>query len=161
MDTDQYTQKLSSRGRPSKYEPKVMCDDTVYQLALVGLTQEEVSSFFGVTREAMRTHHQEAFDRGKADQRLKPRLIVFKTLDLLQEKFEQQLAEVGEFAMDSEGNETRIPVDTKLGKLVLDYAEAANRYLPKEIKVEVTKNPYTELSDEELISRISELKETK
>lgn len=152
---DGSTQKLPSREKRTKYEPIVMCDDSVYDLTRCGLTQEEIASHFKVTRETLLKYHQEAYDQGKADQRLKPRTIVFKTLDALTEKFEQNMAEVGEFCLDEEGNEIRKQVDTKLGKLVLEYAEAANRYLPKQLEIAINKNPFSELSDEELAAKIA------
>ena len=61
-------------------------------------------------------------------------------------------------ALDEDGNEIRIAVDTKLGKLLLDYLAQANRLIPQEVNLNVTKNQFAELTDEELEAKIQELK---
>ena len=154
--------KLSSRGMGrSKYSGVEMSDDSVAHFASLGLTLKEIADLFCVEENTVTKHHGAAFHAGKAQMKSAPRIILFNNIRSLQEKFEQHLAEVGEFTIDENGKEMRIQVDTKLAKTILDYIATANRLLPQEVKVEVTKNELEELTDEQLQERLRKAMENK
>ena len=154
--------KLSSRALSlSNYADVEMTDASVARFASLGLTLKEISDLFCIEENTLIKHHHDAFHAGKAQMKAKPRIILFEKIRTLNEKFDDHLAQVGEFTLDDEGNEVRIAVDTKLGKLLLDYLAQANRLLPQEVKVEVTKNEFEDLSDEELQARLRKALENK
>lgn len=154
----QHTQKVGQPGPGGGglgYEPLIMSDRSVYDLARCGCTQEDIAALFNVTRETMLKHHQVAFDLGKLDMKRRPRLKLYHFLDALEEQVHQSLAETGEFALDENGDEVRKVFNTSLGRLYLDTIAQTDKYLPRELKVELTKNPFAELSDEELAAKIA------
>ena len=154
--------KLSSWGQKrTNYADVVMTDESVAHFASLGLTLREIAALFCIEENTLIKHHHDAFKAGKAQMKAKPRIILFEKIRTLNEKFDDHLAHVGEFALDDEGNEVRVAVDTKLGKLLLDYLAQANRLLPQEVKVEVTKNEFEDLSDEELQERLRKAMENK
>lgn len=154
--------KMTSRGLSLSNYAEVECSDTtVAHFASLGLTLREIAALFTIEESTLIKHHIDAFHAGKAQMKAKPRIILFNHIRTLNEKFTEQLETVGQFALDDEGNEVRIAVDTKLGKLLLDYLAQANRLLPQEVKVEVTKNEFEDLSDEELQARLRKALENK
>ena len=151
--------KLSSRAHhATTYEGVDMTDQSVSHFASLGLTLREIAALFHVEENTLLKYHHPAFNEGKARMKSAPRIILFNNIRKLEEKFSDHLETVGQFALDDEGNEVRIAVDTKLGKLLLDYLAQANRLIPQEVNVNVTKNQFAELSDEELLNKIQELK---
>lgn len=160
--TDASKTKLSSWGQKrSNYADVAMTDESVAHFASLGLTLREIAALFCIEENTLIKHHHDAFKAGKAQMKAKPRIILFEKIRTLNEKFNDQLAQVGEFSLDEDGNEIRIQVDTKLGKLLLDYIATANRLLPQEVKVEVTKNELEELTDEQLQERLRKAMENK
>lgn len=152
------TQKVNpEQGGPhaSAYDPVVMSDASVYELALVGCTQEEIASLFKVTRETMLKHHQTAFDAGKTDMKRRPRKKLFKLINDLEIQVERSLTETGEFALDEAGNEVRKAFDTKLGKLYIDAIAQADKYIAKEVNLTVTTPKATELTEEQILAELA------
>lgn len=151
--------KMTSRGLSLSTYAEVECSDsTVAHFASLGLTLREIAALFTIEESTLIKHHIDAFHAGKAQMKAKPRIILFNHIRTLNEKFAEQLETVGQFALDENGNEIRIAVDTKLGKLLLDYLAQANRLIPQEVNLNVTKNQFAELTDEELEAKIQELK---
>ena len=135
--------KLSSRALAlSNYADVEMTDASVARFASLGLTLKEIADLFCVEENTVIRHHHDAFKAGKAMMKSAPRIILFNNIRSLQEKFEQHLQEVGEYSIDESGKEVRIPVDTKLAKIVLEYLAQANRLLPQELNVTIDKNPF-------------------
>ena len=148
--------KLSSRGMGrSKYSGVEMTDDSVAHFASLGLTLKEISDLFCVEENTVTKHHGHAFAAGKATMKSAPRIILFNNIRSLQEKFEQHLAEVGEYSVDENGKEIRIPVDVKLAKTVLDYLTQANKLLPQEVNLTVTTPKATELTEEQILAELA------
>ena len=148
--------KLSSRGMGrSKYSGVEMSDDSVARFASLGLTLKEIADLFCVEENTVSKHHGPAFAAGKSMMKSAPRIILFNNIRSLQEKFEENLAEVGEFALDKEGNEIRKTVDHKLAKLVLEHLVQANKLLPQEVNLTVTTPKATELTEEQILAELA------
>ena len=148
--------KLSSRGLGrSSYADVEMSDASVANFASLGLTLKEIADLFCVEENTVSKHHGQAFHAGKAKMKSAPRIILFNNIRSLQEKFEENLAEVGEFALDDEGNEIRKTVDHKLAKLVLEHLVQANKLLPQEVNLTVTTPKATELTEEQILAELA------
>lgn len=79
------TQKISLRG-PTKYQPMVLSDDTVYHMAQHYYTLEEIAERFKVTRNVITELHGDAYNKGKDEAFQKPRMLlnrIFKAFDML------------------------------------------------------------------------------
>lgn len=131
---------VPTRGMASEYSPVVMCDQSVYDLAKLGLTQMDISAMFRVTRETMLDHHQYAFDLGKVHQKLKPRLVKQRFLEKLEEN------------MDAG------PIDEcKTNGILLNLLALYEKHLPVEAPIATVEETTQKLSDEELKAQIRAL----
>lgn len=91
----------------SKYKPKEMTDESVFDLARHYYTFEEICKYFNVAPHTLESHHGEAFRAGKQDGMQKPRMLLNRILE--------------DFANLPEGNFARadIPVNTLLKAIEL------------------------------------------
>ena len=119
--------KLAPWGSKSAYSDVEMSDASVARFASLGLTLREIAALFCVEENTLLKHHHEAFNAGKSMMKSAPRIILFNNIRSLQEQLLKNLAEVGEFAYDNEGNEIRVQIDHKLAKLVLEYLAQADK----------------------------------
>jgi hypothetical protein len=63
-------------GNQTKYKPKHMTDDSVYDLAQHYYTLEEIADYFNVSAETVNAHHGEAFREGKNKAKQLPRMML-------------------------------------------------------------------------------------
>lgn len=80
------TQKIS--GNRTRYEPLVMSDESVYNMAAHNYTQEEIADAFKITRNALMDLHGDAFNAGKNEAKMMPRVQlarVFKAAAMLED----------------------------------------------------------------------------
>ena len=91
----------------SKYRPKEMTDESVYDLARHYYTFEEICKYFNVAPHTLESLHGEAFREGKQNAMQKPRMLLNRILE--------------DFANLPEGNFARadIPVNTLLKAIEL------------------------------------------
>lgn len=91
----------------SRYKPKEMTDESVYDLARHYYTFEEICKYFNVAPHTLEAHHGEAFREGKNNAMQKPRMLLNRILS--------------DFAALPEGTFTRtdIPVNNLLKAIEL------------------------------------------
>ncbi len=77
-----------TRSGNSRYEPVEMTDVSVYDLAKIGMTMREIASMFRVPKETVMAKHGEAFNLGKGALKSKPRLILSRLIDKLEENMD-------------------------------------------------------------------------
>jgi hypothetical protein len=65
----------------TKYRPREMTDDSVFELAQHYYTLEEIADFFNVSGDTVLNHHGSAFREGKNNAKKKPRMILNKIMD--------------------------------------------------------------------------------
>lgn len=135
------------------YRDISLCDETVARFAQCGATIDEIADMFGISSHYVRTRHSPAFKAGKALMKVKPRTVLFQLIDELEQQVKNNIAEIGEFALDDEGNEIRRSLDKTLVRTLLEAIAQADKYLPKEMTVQV-QNPYAGLTDNELVQRL-------
>lgn len=63
-------------GNQTKYKPKHMTDESVYDMARHYYTLEEIASYFNVSAETVNAHHGDAFREGKQNAMQKPRMML-------------------------------------------------------------------------------------
>ena len=73
------TVKISLAG-PSKYKPKQMTDESVFDLARHYYTFQEICEYFNVASQTLEAHHGEAFREGKQNAMQKPRMLLDRIL---------------------------------------------------------------------------------
>jgi hypothetical protein len=73
MESDRLEVKVA---RQSKYKPKEMCDESVYDLARHYYTFEEICRYFNIAADTLETLHGEAFREGKQNALQKPRMLL-------------------------------------------------------------------------------------
>lgn len=76
LDTSRKTQH---RG-PTCYSPLEMSDRSVYEMAQHYYTADEIAKTFKVSLETMMKHHSVAFEAGKRDAHMKPRMLLNRLL---------------------------------------------------------------------------------
>lgn len=64
----------------SRYKPKEMTDESVYDLARHYYTFEEICKYFNVAPATLEVHHGEAFREGKNNAMQKPRMLLNRIL---------------------------------------------------------------------------------
>lgn len=77
--TDSTLPKISSRG-PTKYKPIEMTDDSVYDMAAMYYTVDQIAERFNVSKPTVLRLHGEAFNRGKENASSLPRMLLKKIM---------------------------------------------------------------------------------
>lgn len=72
------TQKVS--GNRTTYKALVMSDESVYEMARHNYTQDEIATAFSVTRQTIMDLHGDAFNAGKNEAKLKPRVALMRVI---------------------------------------------------------------------------------
>lgn len=68
-------------GNRTTYEPMQMSDKTVYDMALHNFTIREIADHFHVTQHTVISHHGAAFDAGKHEAKIKPRIALRRIIN--------------------------------------------------------------------------------
>lgn len=77
---DRSLPKINSRS-PTKYKPIEMTDESVYDMAYMFYTAEQIAERFNVAKQTVLKLHGEAFNAGKDCHARKPRMLLNKILD--------------------------------------------------------------------------------
>lgn len=73
---DQSTQKVKISGCSKTYRAVEMTDESVYELAAHDFTQEEIAELFHTTRNTLLALHGDAFNAGKQNAKMEPRIAL-------------------------------------------------------------------------------------